>query len=128
MNRGLFLFASVSGFLAVALGAFGAHGLKNLVSAEMVSVFKLGVEYQFYHTFAVIAVALAWQYVPSRLLGWAAGFFIAGMALFSGSLYAMVLTGAKWWGPITPMGGTCFLLGWLLLGAAVWRHRVIGGN
>nr|WP_250885601.1 DUF423 domain-containing protein [Shewanella jiangmenensis] len=124
----MFLFASVSGFLAVALGAFGAHGLKNLVSAEMVSVFKLGVEYQFYHTFAVIAVALAWQYVPSRLLGWAAGFFIAGMALFSGSLYAMVLTGAKWWGPITPMGGTCFLLGWLLLGAAVWRHRVIGGN
>lgn len=128
MNRGLFLFAAVSGFFAVALGAFGAHGLKNLVSADMVAVFNLAVEYQFYHTFAIIAVAFAWHFIKSRLLGWAAGFFIAGMALFSGSLYAMVLTGAKWWGPVTPLGGTCFLVGWLLLGTAVWRNRVIDGE
>ncbi|MCH4295495.1 DUF423 domain-containing protein [Shewanella sp. 3B26] len=128
MNRGLFLFASVSGFFAVALGAFGAHGLKNLVSSEMVDVFNLAVDYQFYHTFAIIAVAFAWHFIKSRLLGWAAGFFIAGMALFSGSLYALVLTGSKWWGPITPLGGTCFLVGWLLLGTAVWRNRVIDGE
>lgn len=128
MNRGLFLFASVTGFLAVALGAFGAHGLKNLVSAEMVSVFKLAVEYQFYHTFALLAVALAWPFIASRLLTWAAGFFIVGMALFSGSLYALVMTGAKWWGHVTPLGGTCLLLGWLLLGAAVWRSRVVDGK
>ncbi|QSX42558.1 DUF423 domain-containing protein [Shewanella cyperi] len=123
MNRGLFLLACVSGFLAVAFGAFGSHGLKQLVSAEMLGVFHLAVEYQFYHTFALIAVALARPWVDSPLLNWAARLFIAGMLLFCGSLYALVLTGHKWLGPITPLGGLCLLAGWLLLAAGVWRSR-----
>ncbi|MCE9685184.1 DUF423 domain-containing protein [Shewanella sp. AS16] len=128
MRKGLFLLGAVSGFLAVAFGAFGAHALKSLVSVELIATFRLGVEYHFYHTFALIAVALAGHWLSSRLLDWAAYAFLAGIGLFSGSLYAYVLTGAKWLVFITPIGGVCFLLGWLLLAVALWRQRTQGLN
>jgi uncharacterized membrane protein YgdD (TMEM256/DUF423 family) len=123
MNKGVLLVATMSGFLAVALGAFGAHGLKAIAPPELVSIFKLGVEYQFYHTFALIALAFSGQWITSRLLNWAAYSFIAGMVLFSGSLYLYAFTGAKWIGPITPMGGLCLLIGWLLFAAAIWQSK-----
>ncbi|QIR14033.1 DUF423 domain-containing protein [Shewanella aestuarii] len=121
MNHKLLSFAALSGFMAVALGAFGAHGLKNIAPAELVSIFNLAVEYQFYHTFALVVVAFGAQWLSPRLLTWSAGFFITGIALFSGSLYLYALIGAKWIGPITPMGGLCLLIGWLLLAIAAWR-------
>ena len=124
MRRGFLLLAALSGFMAVALGAFGAHGLKNVASAEMIAIFNLGVEYQFYHTFALIAVAFAGHWLKSRLLDWAGYLFMLGIVLFSGSLYLYALLGTKWTGPITPLGGVCFLLGWLFIAVAVWKNRV----
>ncbi|MCL1146015.1 DUF423 domain-containing protein [Shewanella sp. 10N.261.52.F9] len=124
MRNGFLLLAALSGFIAVALGAFGAHGLKNVAPPELIAIFNLGVEYQFYHTFALIAVAFAGHWLKSRLLDWAGYMFIAGMILFSGSLYMYALIGAKWTGPVTPIGGVCFLLGWLFIAVAVWRNRV----
>ncbi|MCL1057719.1 DUF423 domain-containing protein [Shewanella sp. Choline-02u-19] len=124
MRNGFLLLAALSGFMSVALGAFAAHGLKNVTTAEMIAIFNLGVEYQFYHTFALIAVAFAGHWLKSRLLDWAGYLFIVGTMLFSGSLYLYALLGAKWTGPITPLGGVCLLLGWLLIAVAVWRNRV----
>lgn len=128
MRKGLLLLAAVSGFLAVALGAFGAHGLKTVAPPELIAVFNLGVQYHFYHTFGLITLAFAGHWLTSRLLDWAAYLFIAGIVLFSGSLYGLALFGTQWLGPITPMGGGCFLLGWLLFAAAVWRHKVVDGH
>ena len=124
MKKGLLLLAVFSGFLAVSLGAFAAHGLKNIAPPELVNIFKLGVDYQFYHTFAIIALAFTAHWIPSKLINWAAYSFIAGIILFSGSLYVYAFTGAKWIGPITPMGGLCFLIGWLLFGAAIWHAKL----
>ena len=90
----------------------------------MIAIFNLGVEYQFYHTFALIAVAFAGHWLKSRLLDWAGYLFMLGIVLFSGSLYLYALLGTKWTGPITPLGGVCFLLGWLFIAVAVWRNRV----
>ena len=125
MRKGFLLLAALSGFLAVALGAFGAHGLKQVTTPEMIDIFNLGVEYQFYHTFALIAVAFSGHWLKSRLIDWAGYLFLLGIVLFSGSLYLYVLVGSKWTGPITPMGGVCFLLGWLFIAVAVWRNRVV---
>ena len=124
MRKGFLLLAALSGFIAVALGAFGAHGLKNVAPAELIAIFNLGVEYQFYHTFALITVAFAGHWIKSRLLDWAGYLFLVGIVLFSGSLYMYALIGAKWTGPVTPMGGVCFLLGWIFIALAVWRNRV----
>ncbi|MFQ6371235.1 DUF423 domain-containing protein [Shewanella sp. YIC-542] len=123
MKKGLFMLAAISGFMAVTLGAFAAHGLKTVTPPDLIAIFDIGVEYQFYHTFALIAIALAGQWVKSPLLDWAAWLFIAGIVLFSGSLYLYALLGVKVLGMITPFGGFCFLLGWALLAASMWRHR-----
>lgn len=123
MKKGLFMLAAISGFLAVALGAFAAHGLKAVTTPDLIKIFDVGVEYQFYHTFALIAVALAGHWVKSPLLNWAAWLFIIGIILFSGSLYLYALSGVKILGLITPFGGFCFLVGWALLASSMWRHR-----
>ena len=102
--------------LAVMAGAFGAHGLRNLVSERGLEVFQTAVTYQIYHSIALVLLALlAGQGLPRKLLGWSAGFFLAGILLFSGSLYLLVLTDIRWIGPITPIGGVCFIVGWALL-------------
>ncbi|MCL1078791.1 DUF423 domain-containing protein [Parashewanella spongiae] len=123
MRKGIFLIACLSGFLATALGAFGSHGLKTVASDEMIKIFELAVTYHFYHTFALLATALAGHWLSSRLLDFSAYAFICGIVLFSGSLYTYVLTGTKVFALITPLGGMCFLVGWLLLAATVWNHR-----
>ncbi|MCH8499491.1 MAG: DUF423 domain-containing protein [Marinobacter sp.] len=105
--------------LAVAAGAFGAHGLRSLVSERSLEVFQTGVSYQMTHSVALVLVALlAMQRLSRRLLGLAAGFFLAGILMFSGSLYLLVLTEIRWVGPITPVGGVCFMVGWGLLATA----------
>lgn len=110
--------------LAVMAGAFGAHGLRSMVSDRALDVFQTGVTYQMYHALALVLVyLLAGRRLSRRLLEWAAGFFLAGIVLFCGSLYLLVLTGAHWLGPVTPMGGLCFMVGWALLMAAGVRQR-----
>lgn len=122
MRKGLFLFAAMSGFFSVALGAFAAHGLKNIATAQLIHFFNLGIQYQFYHTFAIIVVVFAMPWIRSKLLVFSAYFFIAGILLFSGSLYVYALIGIKWLGMITPIGGVCFLIGWLLLAVSIFNQ------
>jgi uncharacterized membrane protein YgdD (TMEM256/DUF423 family) len=106
------------GFLSVALGAFAAHGLKERLSEKYLAIFHTGVTYQFYHTLALGLVLVFLMQNPSgRFLTTAAGFFTAGIAIFSGSLYALALTEIGVLGAITPIGGVCFLIGWSLLAA-----------
>ena len=112
-SANLFRAACVLCGLAVALGAFGAHGLKERLTPEMLATFEVGVRYHFYHGLALLALTLA----PGRLWGspWAvrAGLaWIVGIAVFSGSLYLLSITGMKWLGAITPIGGVAFILGW----------------
>ena len=115
MDRTFLLIGALAGLIGVAFGAFGAHGLRNRLSPEMLAVFETGVRYQMYHALAVLAVALG----AARFDGWlirAAGWsFTAGMILFSGSLYALVLTGVTTLGAVTPIGGLFLLIGWALL-------------
>lgn len=116
MDKTFLLIGAVLGFLGVAFGAFGAHALKVRLSAEMLGVFETGVRYQMYHALAVLIVAAAIGSLGNaRLLviaGWA---FVAGILLFSGSLYALALTGVGVLGAVTPVGGLLFLAGWACL-------------
>lgn len=107
--------AGVAGFLGVALGAFGAHALKARLAPDMLAVFETGVRYQMYHVFALIAAAWAWARWPSRVFAAAGWSFVAGMVIFSGSLYLLAITGVRALGAITPLGGLAFLAGWLCL-------------
>ncbi|MFB3108368.1 MAG: DUF423 domain-containing protein [Candidatus Binatia bacterium] len=121
MERLFFLVGSISALIAVGLGAFGAHGLKGRLTPEMLNAFEVGVRYQMYHALALLAVAWAlsrWPRAEITVAGW---LFIAGTIIFSGSLYLLSLTGVRWIGAITPIGGVAFLLGWLSLVWGVWR-------
>jgi uncharacterized membrane protein YgdD (TMEM256/DUF423 family) len=107
--------------VGVGLGAFAAHGLRGVLSAADLGTFETGVRYHMYHAFALIAVAWAverWGTTTTVLAGWA---FVAGIVLFSGSLYFLVLTGPRWLGAVTPIGGVAFLVGWVLLAWSVIR-------
>ena len=117
------LIAALNGFVAVALGAFGAHGLKQRLSADMLAIYQTGVQYHFYHTFALLAVALLLMIntVQPSLLRWAGALFFVGILIFSGSLYVLSITGLRWLGAITPLGGVAFLAGWIMLAMAAWR-------
>jgi uncharacterized membrane protein YgdD (TMEM256/DUF423 family) len=119
MDRAFALAGSISAFLAVAAGAFGAHALRARLEPGLLLTFESGARYQLYHALALFAVAWAatrWPGTPVRLAGW---LFIAGTMLFSGSLYVLALTGARWIGAITPLGGLCFLGGWVALAAGI---------
>ncbi len=119
-DRILVLLASLNMILAVAAGAFGAHGLKQRVSAELVSAWNTGVLYHLIHGVALLALAALTARL-GQLAGWSAGFMLAGIVLFSGSLYALVLSGTRVLGAITPLGGIAFMAGWALLAWAAWR-------
>lgn len=105
-------------FLAVALGAFAAHGLKARLEPDLLAVFETGVRYQAYHALGLFAAAWLGREYPGRLAPAAAWCFLAGILLFSGSLYALSLTGFRKLGMVTPLGGLLFLAGWALLAAA----------
>ena len=121
MLRGFLMLAAFFGFTGVALGAFAAHGLKSRLTAEYLAIFHTGVTYQLVHTLALLGVALLATQIPGRLIGWAGASFAIGILLFSGSLYALTLTGISKLGIITPFGGLAFLFGWATLGLAAWR-------
>lgn len=128
MHRGILKMASVLGALSVALGAFGAHELKKMVSEKALVTFETAVRYQFYHVFALLIVGVLYKEFVSKTILYAARFFMLGIILFCGSLYALsfvqaaVAPGYKWLGPITPIGGACFIAGWILLFFAVWQR------
>ena len=121
MDRTFFLIGALSAFVGVAAGAFGAHGLKDRLGAEMLAVYEVGVRYQMYHAFALIAAAWAQTRWPGSLTSASGWLFVAGTIIFSGSLYALSLTGQRWLGAITPIGGLAFLAGWLCLAGACWK-------
>ncbi|PIE20386.1 MAG: hypothetical protein CSA61_02305 [Neptuniibacter caesariensis] len=115
--------ASILGFLAVALGAFGAHAVKDHIDPALYVIYQTGVEYHFYHAVAVLALAFAPNSLNPVLLKRAAIGFTMGILLFSGSLYLMALTGVRMLGMVTPLGGIAFLCGWALLGYAALRSN-----
>lgn len=121
MEQTWFALGAVFALLAVAFGAFAAHSLKGHLSADDLSVFETGARYQMYHALALLAVAYAsyrWGGGLTSVAGW---LFVAGIILFSGSLYALAISGVKLLGAITPLGGLCFLAGWVCLAIAAWR-------
>jgi len=118
------ILGSVNMFLAVALGAFGAHALRAAMPPDRLAFFQTGNQYHVYHALGLFAVALASGFFQdSRFIRWSGGFILAGLILFSGSLYVLSLTGQRWVAMITPFGGTAFMVGWLLLAAGIWRSR-----
>lgn len=121
MDRLFFLLGSLSAVLAVALGAFAAHGLKGRLSEEFLNAFEVGVRYQMFHALGLLAVAWAWSRWPKTEMAVAGWLFLAGSALFSGSLYLLALTGVRWLGIVTPVGGLAFILGWLVLAWGTWQ-------
>jgi len=111
--------AGISGGLGVALGAFGAHGLRGKVEERLLETFQTAVQYQMIHALALLIVAtMMLQSGRNLTLDIAAGAFVVGILLFSGSLYGLVLTDMRWLGPFTPLGGLCFIAGWAALVAA----------
>jgi len=119
MHKTLLLAGAVSGAIAVSLGAFGAHGLKQIVSAADVAVFQTGVQYQMYHTLALMLLAIVYERLPGKWITTSAYLFACGVLFFSGSLYLIIALKARGVsvpalvGLITPLGGLCFIIGWL---------------
>lgn len=112
---------AANAFLSVAAGAFGAHALKSRLPAELLAVFETGARYQMFHALALLAVGLLFAARPSALLAGAGWAMLAGIVLFSGSLFALALSGVRGLGAVTPVGGVAFLVGWALLAAASLR-------
>jgi uncharacterized membrane protein YgdD (TMEM256/DUF423 family) len=122
MDKPLGVWGALLGGVAVAAGAFGAHALRGQISSAMLSAFETGARYQMYHALALLAVALLLERRPSGALRAAGWCFVAGTILFSGSLYALALTGITWWGAVTPLGGLALLAGWGTLAGGLWRR------
>ena len=124
MDRIFIAIGALSGCLAVAAGAFGAHALRARLAADMLDVFQTGVTYQMYHALALVGVGMLLARFSSDGSSWlsvSGWMFVAGSILFSGSLYALALSGTTWLGAITPLGGVAFLIGWLALAIGVLR-------
>lgn len=124
MNKKFLITASFLGALSVILGAFAAHTLKDIVEPSLLQTFETAVKYQMYHVLALLAVGILYKDFPAKQLSWAGNLFIAGIILFSGSLYLLCFIlhqnmPAKWIGAITPFGGLCFIAGWLLLAVGI---------
>lgn len=116
------LLGSLAMMFAAGLGAFGAHGLKDKLSADMLAVYRTGVDYHFYHALGLLALGMIAAHLPeSDLVKWSGALMAAGIVLFSGSLYLLALTGTRWLGAITPLGGAAWIVAWALLAAALLR-------
>jgi uncharacterized membrane protein YgdD (TMEM256/DUF423 family) len=124
MDRTFIIVGALVMFLAVALGAFGAHALEDYFSEklDLKSSYETAVRYQMIHGLAIFIVAWLVSRWDSSLLSTAGWLFLAGIILFSGSLYIMSLTDQRWLGAVTPIGGLAFLAGWLLVAISAWRH------
>lgn len=123
MHKRLLITAAVSGGLSVALGAFGAHTLKQYLDPQLLTTFETGVRYQFYHVFAIALAGILYQSYPDRKIILAGNLFLLGTCLFSGSLYLLSISGIRWLGVITPLGGLAFIAGWVLLVRAIGASR-----
>lgn len=122
MQKLFLIIGSLAMALAVALGAFGAHGLKEMLSEDMLDIFETGVRYHFYHAIGLLFIGIIAHWLPdSSLLQWSGWLMVAGMVIFSGSLYILSISGIRWLGAVTPVGGLCFIMGWILLAVAVWQ-------
>lgn len=121
MNSNWFATGAIAAAVGVGLGAFGAHGLKSRVSTEMLAVFETGVRYHLIHALGLLAVGWAATRWPGTQINAAGYCLLSGILLFSGSLYTMTFTGIRWLGAITPLGGICFIIGWILLALSSLR-------
>lgn len=121
MDKIFLLFGAFYGATAVVLGAFASHGLRGQLSDKLLNTFQTGVEYQMYHALALLVVGVMSRLWPSGAMNMAGGLFIAGVLLFSCSLYGLALGGPRLLGPVTPLGGVCFIGGWIALAVACWR-------
>ena len=121
MVAGWFVTGAVLCGLGVLLGAFGAHGLRDRLATDMLAVYETGVRYHLTHALGLLAVAWATSRWPNAWIASAGWLFVAGVALFSGSLYLLAITGTRWLGAITPLGGLCFLAGWTALAVGALR-------
>ena len=129
MNKRFLKIATFMGALTVIFGAFAAHAIKSRVNAETLSVFETGVRYQMYHVFALFLVGIIYKEFPFKYMIWAGNLFLAGIILFSGSLYALTFFKANgnenmnWLGAVTPFGGTCFIVGWSLILLSLYQTK-----
>jgi uncharacterized membrane protein YgdD (TMEM256/DUF423 family) len=123
-ERIFLLMGAISGFLAVALGAFGEHALFERISRDRLAIFETAARYQMFHSLALVMAGLVVTRRQGRAASAAAWLFAAGIVVFCGSLYLLALSGARWWGAVTPFGGLAWLAAWALLALAAWRGRV----
>jgi len=121
-NRNILFFGAVFMALAVLLGAFGAHALKKLLSPDMLAIYNTVVEYQFYHSLGLLLLGLIGFQIDSKWIRWSGILLVAGIILFSGSLYVLSISGIRILGAITPLGGLSFVAGWIFLAMAVWKR------
>ena len=128
MHKGFIKTAALLGALAVMLGAFAAHGLKQILTLDNLQIFETAVRYQFYHVFVLLAVGILYTVFPGKLLQWAGSLFVAGIILFSGSLYVLCYVKQNalplnWLGAITPFGGAAFITGWVFIFLALLKKN-----
>ena len=128
MHKGFIKTAALLGALAVLLGAFAAHGLKQILTLNTLQIFETAVRYQFYHVFALLAVGILFKEFPGKLMNWAGNLFVAGVIIFSGSLYLLCYVKQQemtmnWIGAITPFGGAAFIGGWVMLFLAIIKRN-----
>lgn len=122
MQKLFLIIGSIAMALAVAFGAFGAHGLKEMLNQEMLDIFETGVRYHFYHAIGLLFIGVIAHWLPdSLLLQWSGWLMLAGIIIFSGSLYILSISGIRWLGAVTPLGGLCFIVGWIILATAIWQ-------
>ncbi len=122
MAAGWFATGAIVGAVGVAAGAFGAHGLKSIAPPDLVAIFETGARYHQIHALAILAAAWALDRWPGPWPGVAGWCFVVGIVVFSGSLYLLALTGQRWLGAITPIGGVALILGWIALAVSAWRR------
>ncbi len=123
MSRTFAILGAVLAFVGVGAGAFGAHALRAHFDRfpDLRAIYQTATQYQMYHALGLLAVAWAMSKWPGGWFGWAGYLFLAGIVIFSGSLYLLSITGVRWLGAITPLGGVAFLAGWACLAIGVWR-------
>lgn len=121
-ERQLVILGALMMLIGVGAGAFGAHGLKRVLSADMLAIWQTAVLYQLVHALGIILIAVLSTRIGGTLPGWSGLIMFVGIVLFSGSLYILALSGVKWLGAVTPLGGLAFIVAWALLMIAAWRH------
>ncbi len=121
MARQILMSGALMALLGVAIGAFGAHGLKPFLSEPMLAAFETGVRYHLIHALGILSAGMSLAYGPIRQFKWAGWAFFLGIVLFSGSLYVMSISGVRGLGIVTPFGGLCFIMGWGLLARGYWK-------